>query len=143
MTADTAVTGQIRLRLTYGDVDRVQFFYANYYHWMDRGLAELFANTGLDRSQAYDEGYGFPVVESGCKYLARALVDQHLTVTTRFGDMSRRAFRLEHVFTHDDGRVAAEGFTQHVCVNVHEMKPREVPEAFRVAFERGNPEEKR
>ena len=142
MTQDLAVTGQVRMRLTYADVDRVQFFYANYYHWMDRGLAELFANTGMSRSQAFDEGYGFPVVESGCKYLARALVDQHLTVTTRFLEMSQRAFRLSHVFNHDDGRLAAEGFTQHVCVNVHEMKPRAVPEPFRVAFERGIPVEK-
>lgn len=142
MTEDLALTGQLRMRLTYADVDRVQFFYANYYRWMDRGLAELFANTGLDRSRAYDEGYGFPVVESGCKYLARALVDQYLTVTTHFSAMSQRSFRLSHVFTHDNGQVAAEGFTQHVCVHVHEMKPRAVPEAFRAAFERSNPVEK-
>ncbi len=141
MTESSQINGKIRMRLTYADVDRVQFFFANYYHWMDRGLAELLANAGLDRSKAYDQGFGFPVVESGCKYLARALVDQHLTVTTTFQSMSQRSFRLGHIFRHDDGSIAAEGFTQHVCVNVHEMKPREVPDAYRAAFAAGNAQE--
>jgi acyl-CoA thioester hydrolase len=126
----TDVAGRIRMRLTYSDVDMVQFFFGNYYHWMDRALAELFEVCGYARSRGLAEGVGFPVVESGCKYLKRAVVDQILTVEARFSAMSERSFRVAYVFTHEDGSVAAEGFTQHVCVNIHEMKARAVPVEF-------------
>lgn len=118
------------MRLTYADVDNVQFFFGNYYHWMDRALAELFIACGYARSAALQEGVGFPVVESGCKYLKRAVVDQVLTVEARFAAMTRRSFRVAYTFLHDDGAVAAEGFTQHVCVNIRKMEAKSVPVEF-------------
>jgi len=126
----TDVAGSIRMRLTYADVDNVQFFFGNYYHWMDRALAELFVASGYARSRGLKEGVGFPVVESGCKYLKRATVDEVLTVEARFAAMTGRSFRVAYTFRHQDGAVAAEGFTQHVCVDIREMKARPVPVEF-------------
>lgn len=128
-----ATEGRLRFRLTYADVDAVQFYFADYYRWMERAFAELIDAAGYPRAAASADGVGFPVVESGCRYLKRATVDQHLTVVARFGEIGNRSFRVDCRFLHDDGSVAAEGFTRHVCVDIDAMAARAVPDAFRTA----------
>lgn len=130
--APSAVQGRIRFRLTFSDVDMVQFFFADYYRWMERALAELMCACGLPRAQSLRQGMGFPVVESGCEYKQRAVVDDELEVTARFSHMSARAFRVEYEFRNvATGALVARGFTQHVCVDLAAMRARPVPEAFR------------
>jgi acyl-CoA thioester hydrolase len=126
----TDVEGKLKFRLTYADVDAVQFFFASYYRWMERSFAELMAACDYPRRMADKDRRGYPVVESGCQYLKRAVADDKLTVVARFGSMSNRSFRVEYEFLHEDNTVAAKGFTQHVCVDVDEMKARPVPEQF-------------
>jgi acyl-CoA thioester hydrolase len=126
----TDVQGTLQFRLTYADVDSVQFFFANYYSWMERAFAELMAACGYPRRMAVKDRRGYPVVESGCKYLKRAIADDKLTVVAKFTQMSNRSFRVEYTFLHEDDSVAATGFTQHVCIDVDEIKARPVPELF-------------
>lgn len=126
----TDVEGRLQFRLTYADVDAVQFFFASYYRWMERAFAELMAACDYPRRMATGDRRGYPVVESGCKYLKRAVADDKLTVVAKFASMSNRSFRVEYTFLHEDDSVAATGFTQHVCVDVDEMKACPVPEAF-------------
>jgi YbgC/YbaW family acyl-CoA thioester hydrolase len=124
------VHGRLQFRLTYADVDAVQFFFANYYGWMERAFAELMAACGYPRCMATKDRCGYPVVESGCKYLQRAICDDRLTVVAQFASMSNRSFRVEYTFLHEDSSVVATGFTQHVCVDIDEMKARPVPPQF-------------
>lgn len=136
----TDVEGRLDFRLTFSDVDLVQFFFANYFRWMDRALAELMDACDYPRASSISERVGFPVVESGCRYLEPATVDQRLTVVARFADMTERSFRVGYQFERD-GVQLAEGFTQHVCVELDRMKARSVPDAFRAepATEGGAP----
>lgn len=127
----TDVEGRLQFRLTFSDVDAVQFFFADYYRWMERAQAELMASCGYPRAQSMRDRRGFPVVESGCTYLKRALVDDQLVVVAVFTDMSTRSFRVGYTFCHLDGSVVARGFTQHVSVDLDQMKSCQVPGAFR------------
>lgn len=131
--APAPTEGRLRFRLTYADVDAVQFYFANYFRWMERAFAELIDAAGYSRAAATADRVGFPVVESGCRYLKRATVDQHLTVVASFGEIGNRSFRVDCRFLHDDGSVAAEGFTRHVCVNIDAMASQAVPDVFRTA----------
>jgi YbgC/YbaW family acyl-CoA thioester hydrolase len=127
----TDVEGRLRFRLTFADMDLIQFFFADYYRWMERAFAELMAECDYPRAESYAGGFGFPVVESGCKYVERALIDEQLEIAARFVEMSDRSFRVGYEFTRLDGGPVATGFTQHVCVDVAAMKARPVPEKFR------------
>lgn len=127
----TDVHGRLRFRLTFSDVDAVQFFFADYYRWMERALAELMAACGYSRAQSMRERRGFPVLESGCTYEKRAVVDDQLEVVATFVDMRERSFRVGYTFYHLDGSVVARGFTQHVTVDLDIMKACPVPAAFR------------
>ncbi|MGE5165791.1 MAG: acyl-CoA thioesterase [Sphingobacteriales bacterium] len=126
----TDVQGKLHFRLTFADVDSVQFFFADYYSWMERAFAELMAACGYSRRMATKDRRGYPVVESGCKYLKRAVCDDKLTVVAQFATMSERSFRIEYTFVHEDNSVAATGFTQHVCVDIDKMKACPVPPLF-------------
>lgn len=130
------VEGRLRFRLSFADVDLVQFFFADYYQWMDRGFTELIAECGYPRAEAVADGVAFPVVESGCKYEGRAVIDDQLEISARFVDMSNRSFRVGYDFTKLDGSLVATGFTQHVCVDVAAMKARPVPGEFRESTKR-------
>jgi YbgC/YbaW family acyl-CoA thioester hydrolase len=128
----TDVAGRLEFRLTFSDVDLVQFFFADYYRWMERALAELMDTCGYSRKASFAEGLGFPIVESGCRYLRPASVDERLVVVGRFTEMSTRSFRVGYRFERD-GAELAEGFTQHVVVRLDRMESCPVPEVFRVA----------
>lgn len=125
------VEGRLRFRLTFSDVDAVQFFFADYYRWMERALAELMVACGYPRAHSMRERRGFPVVESGCTHETRAVLDEVLEVTARFVDTTERSFRVGYIFYHLDGSVVARGFTQHVTVDLDLMKACPVPAAFR------------
>jgi YbgC/YbaW family acyl-CoA thioester hydrolase len=127
----TDVEGRLRFRLSFADMDLVQFFFADYYQWMDRAFTELMAACGYPRAESFADGLGFPVVESGCRYHERAVIDTELEVGAKFIDMSSRSFRVEYEFTELDGTPVATGFTHHVCVNVAQMKAQPVPGQFR------------
>lgn len=127
----TDVEGRLRFRVTFSDVDAVQFFFADYYRWMERAHAELMASCGYPRAQSMQQRRGFPVVESGCTYEKRAVLDDLVEVVARFSDMTERSFRVAYTFSHQDGAVIARGFTQHVSVDLDVMKACPVPTAFR------------
>jgi YbgC/YbaW family acyl-CoA thioester hydrolase len=127
----TDVEGRLRFRLSFADVDLVQFFFADYYQWMDRAFTELMVVCNYPRAESFADGLGFPVVESGCTHHERAVIDTELEVAAKFVDMSNRSFRVQYEFTKLDGTPVATGFTQHVCVDVAEMKAHAVPPQFR------------
>ncbi len=121
------VEGRLRFRITMSDVDIVQFFFADYFRWMERALAELFVTCGYARTDAMRDRVAYPVVEAGCSYRARARLDEQLDVAARFAEVGERSFRVGYRFAGLDGSVVAEGFTHHVCVSTTDMQPRRVP----------------
>jgi hypothetical protein len=52
----TDVQGRLHFRLTFAGVDSVQFFFADYYGWMERAFAELMAACGYPRRIACHHG---------------------------------------------------------------------------------------
>lgn len=127
----TDVEGRLRFRLSFADVDLVQFFFADYYQWMDRAFTDLMVACDYPRAASLADGLGFPVVESGCRHNERAVIDTELEIAARFVDMSNRSFRVQYEFSKLDGTSVATGFTQHVCVDVAGMKAHSVPDQFR------------
>jgi YbgC/YbaW family acyl-CoA thioester hydrolase len=119
--------GRIRFRITMSDVDVVQFFFADYFRWMERAMAELLVACGYARTQAMADRVAYPVVEACCSYAARARLDEQLDVVARFVEMRERSFRVGYGFASMDGAAVATGFTHHVCVGTADMRPRRVP----------------
>ena len=127
MSRAVSPEGRLRFRITMSDVDVVQFFFADYFRWMERAMAELFVACGYTRTQAMADSLAYPVVEASCSYVARARLDEQLDVVARFVGMRERSFRVGYHFASLDGAAVASGFTHHVCVSTTDMRPRPVP----------------
>jgi acyl-CoA thioesterase FadM len=60
-----------------------------------------------------------------------------LHVHTRCLDLRGARFRYEYAIAHDDGTPAADGYTEHACVDAATLRPTRVPawlvEAIRTA----------
>lgn len=104
-----------RFRIVMSEVDASQIHFTAFYRWMDRGLSEWLAAVGRPFTRLLVEGPGIPVVEARCRFLARVLLDDELTLRTYVAGAGRTSFRSRHDFTRDDELVAS-GELVHVCV---------------------------
>lgn len=117
-------------RIVMAEVDAAQIHFTALYRWMDRGLSEWLAEVGHPFTRILVEGPGIPIVEARCRFLARVLLDDELTLRTWIGDIGRTSFRSRHQFLRD-GALVADGQLVHVCVNRATRATVPVPEWLR------------
>ncbi|MDH3499662.1 MAG: acyl-CoA thioesterase [Acidimicrobiia bacterium] len=98
-------------RVRWGETDAFGIvFYPTFYAWMDQATHEFFrTEKGAFMSMLADDGYGFPIIEAGCKFSAPARYDDLLMVASVVTDVRSRTFRIDHRFTRD-GQKLARGF---------------------------------
>ncbi|WP_176522859.1 acyl-CoA thioesterase [Blastococcus aggregatus] len=120
-------------RLSMGDVDQVIAFYGRYFSWMDDGFSELLRVLGHPVSGILQDGYGLPVVETGCRYLRAVGLDESLRIETAVVATRRTSLDIGHVMWADDDQVAVAQ-TTHVWVRrTPELSPEPVPQWIRAA----------
>jgi YbgC/YbaW family acyl-CoA thioester hydrolase len=111
------------------DMDTVNIYYATYYEWMERSFGGLLAGAGHPASSIFASGLAFPIVESGCTYLAPVALDDLLRVRSWVAEVGRTSFTARHEFLRDpDGTVVARGFVTCVWARRPSMTPVPVPD---------------
>ena len=64
--------------------------------------------------------------ESHVRYVSAARFDDHLTVKARCGDLRGARFRFDYA-VELDGRLVADGWTRHACVDAVTHRPTRLP----------------
>lgn len=103
-------------RIVMAEVDMAQIHFTAMYRWIDRGWNEWLAAIGHPFTVLLEEGPGIPIVDSRCRFLARVLLDDQLTLRTWVSGVGRTSFRSLHRFTRD-GELVVDGELVHVCVD--------------------------
>ncbi|HEX4121432.1 MAG TPA: thioesterase family protein [Verrucomicrobiae bacterium] len=108
-------------------------YYARYLEILEAARGEFFRDVGLPLLPLQLNGAAFPVIGLRLAYKAQARYDDLLTIELWINDM--RGVRLNFGFRilHSDGRLIAEGETQHVCAGMDERPsrlPKELTERF-------------
>jgi len=100
-------------------------FYPHFYTWFDQGTERLFAKNQLSYADLKREFniVGMPLVETGAKYLNACRLGDELEISTWVDEWARKTFLVRHQITHDDGRVAVEGFERRVWAVVDDSSP--------------------
>ncbi len=108
MTTVDGRTTAYRLRVRWGETDPFGIvFYPSFYTWMDESTHELFRSPDGTFADLFGEtGYGFPIAEARCRFLAPAHYDDELTVTSTVTELGTRSFTVEHRFTRGDTELA-------------------------------------
>ncbi|MBI2684062.1 MAG: acyl-CoA thioesterase [Actinobacteria bacterium] len=113
-------------RVVMSEVDVAQIHFTAVHRWMDRGLSEWLAAVGHPFTALLADGVGVPIVETRCRFHARILLDDIVTLETAIGNIGRTSFRSFHAVRRD-GELAAEGELTHVMIERAGRTPIPVP----------------
>jgi acyl-CoA thioester hydrolase len=113
------VKHRTQIRVIYGDTDRMGYAYnGNYFRWFEIGRTEMFRSLGLPYREIEARGVFLPLSECGAKFTAPARYDDLLTVETAVDGSVRGGIKFDYrIYREADGRLLAEGFTKHACVD--------------------------
>lgn len=86
-----------QVRVRYGEVDRMGFFYHSHYvELFDIGRTELMRKIGLTNFEIEKSGIELPVRKVDIDYMMPALYDDLLTVRTIMQQMPRATIRFDY-----------------------------------------------
>jgi acyl-CoA thioester hydrolase len=107
---------EARIRVRYAETDQMGVVYhANYLVWMEVGRVEYCRASGYRYRDLEAEGVLLAVVEANCRYLSPALYDDEVIIRTTIDEATPRLVRFAYqMFSGEDSRLLAEGFTRHV-----------------------------
>ena len=119
----------LRYRVPYADTDQMSVvYYANYLKYFEMLRSEMMIAAGESYQQMEEHGYALPVIEAVCHYKAPAHFEDVLEITGRVDEC--RGVRVKIACEiHCRGKLLAEGYTVHACIN-REGKPVRVPAAI-------------
>ena len=102
------LTRNYMVRVRFGETDAAGIvFYPNFFMYFDLATQELFRRAPGDWvADMRATGLGFPIMESGGKFLAPLFHDDEIAIVSRVVDVRTRAFRIEHEIARGETRVA-------------------------------------
>ncbi|MDR2077192.1 MAG: acyl-CoA thioesterase [Desulfovibrio sp.] len=106
-------------RVSYGETDTMGvLYYAEYLHIFERSRNGWVRAFGTPYKAIEERGLFLPVREAGCRYRHSARYDDLVQVRTGVNQWRRASLTfLYEVYDESRGRLLAEGFTQHACVD--------------------------
>ena len=103
-----------RERVVASDVNMSRLHFAAWYRWMDRALADWFAEAGHGLASLAEDDLAPVVVHSECDYLVKVSMDEVLEVRAGVTDAHRTSFSVTYVFLRE-GSLAGTARTVHAC----------------------------
>ncbi len=120
------------IRVRYADTDQMQFVYnGKYLEYFEVGRTELLRTCGLPYSTVEQNGFQLPLIEAGIKYKIPAQYDDMLEVEAIVTTLYSPKVRIEYyVRKEGSNEVIAEGFTEHVFINLNTKKAVRPPKIY-------------
>jgi acyl-CoA thioester hydrolase len=103
----------------YADTDRSQVVYhGNYLRYFELGRASLMRDAGYPYRAVEENGFIYPIIELGLKYISPLRYDDPIWVHTRPADLERVRLSFDYRITHQDsGALICTGTTRHCATN--------------------------
>ncbi|GIW52867.1 MAG: thioesterase [Gemmatimonadales bacterium] len=123
----------------WSDVDYAGIiFYGAYVRFFEIAETELFRAAGVPYGEVFDRfDIWLPRVHLSCDFEYPARLDDCLKVAAYFTRFGRSSVHINFDVVHvASGRIAAAAREVLVCVDRKTMRPRQLPDALKAAFER-------
>lgn len=112
------------IEIRYAETDQMSVVYhANYLVWMEIGRTTLIQDLGFTYAGLEEQGYLSPVVDISVKYKAAMRYGQVAKVRTWIESHGRLRTIYGYEIVHEDGTIAATGFSEHVLVKKENFRP--------------------
>ena len=101
-------------RVRYAETDQMGIaHHSNYFVWFEEGRSNFCRDIGLPYGEWEKNGVFMPVVEVHCRYKSSLLYDELVTMEVFPAERGAATVTLGYRLRHEDGRLAAEGWTKH------------------------------
>ena len=87
--------------------------HSNYFVWFEEGRSNFCRDIGLPYGEWEKNGVFMPVVEVHCRYKSSLLYDEPVTMEVFPAERGAATVTFGYRLRHEDGRLAAEGWTKH------------------------------
>lgn len=114
---------RVQNRAMYIDTDRSGVVYHSHYlRYFELGRVTLMRDIAFPYSEVEENGYVYPIVETGLKYHSSLTYDDPFWVHTRPDGLERVKISFAYLITHvDTGQIVCTGFTKHCALNEKRM----------------------
>ena len=101
-------------RVRYAETDQMGIaHHSNYFVWFEEGRSNFCRDIGLPYGEWEKNGVFMPVVEVHCRYKSSLLYDELVTMEVFPDERGAATVTFAYRLRHEDGRLAAEGWTKH------------------------------
>ena len=112
------------IEIRYAETDQMGVVYhANYLIWMEIGRSTLINELGFSYAGLEERGYLSPVIDISVKYKMAMRYGQIAKVRTWIESHGRLKTIYGYEILHEDGTIAATGFSEHVLVKKDNFRP--------------------
>jgi len=99
---------------------------ATYLVWFEVARVAYLAEFAGGYKSLRNQGIESLVLESHVRYRQPAHFDDQLRIEPRVGELRGARFRFDYVISRN-GKVIADGWTSHACVDAKTMRPTRIP----------------
>lgn len=108
----------MKFRVRYAETDQMGIaHHAGYFVWFEMGRSEFCRAMGLPYGEWEKNGVFMPAVEVSCRYKSPLLYDELVTMEVKVIEVAAASMTFGYKLIHDDGKLAAEGWTKHAFAN--------------------------
>lgn len=119
-----------QVRVRYGETDQMGYsYYGNYAQYFEVGRVEALRDLGLSYKSLEESGVMLPVSRYEVDFIAPALYDDLLDISTKITSIQGAKIRFEYEAS-CEGKLLARGMTTLVFVDKTSMKPIRPPHDF-------------
>lgn len=106
-------------RTLYIDTDRSSVVYhSNYFRYFELGRATLMRDNNYPYFSIENNGYVYPIIETGIKYYTPLFYDDLMWIHTRPDKLERVKLQFDYIITNvETGELICTGFTTHCALN--------------------------
>lgn len=112
------------IEVRYAETDQMGVVYhANYLVWMEIGRTALIEQLGFRYAQLEADGYLSPVTDLSIQYKTPMKYGEKAIVKTWVETHGKLRTTYGYEIVHEDGKVAATAFSEHVLVRKENFRP--------------------
>ena len=120
---------KLQIRVRYADTDQMGYvYYGNYATYYEAARVEALRELGMTYRELEENGVMMPVLENHSKYIAPALYDELLTITTAIKQKPGVRITFNYDIHNEEGSLIHKGETLLVFVNMASKRPCPMPE---------------
>ncbi len=124
-------TSEIKIRVRYGETDRMGYvYYGHYAQYFEVARVEALRNLGFSYRKLEDKGIILPVLNYSVKFLKPAFYDDCLTIKVVINELPMARIRFDYEVYNEKNELITVADTTLVFINRKSNKPCGAPNDF-------------